>query len=129
MIEKESGPALVLVYQDGMLKQALHHTHDGGEAYMRPLLRKGIAYAKTHYGAGEIVDVLLSEQEMRKLGDNAAEYCKTHVVRHVYYVTATTNADAAGKSYAVRALHTSRVTGAELPQCADGIPAEAKVIG
>jgi hypothetical protein len=128
MIEKESGAALVLVYLDGVLKQALHHAHDGGEAYMRPLLRKGIAYAKTHYGDGEIIDVLLSEQEMRKLGGDGAEYCKTHGVRHAYYVTVMTNADAAGKSYAVRALHTSRVTSAELPQCADGIPAVAKVI-
>lgn len=127
MIEKECGAALVLVYLNGRRVAALHHAHDGGEAYMRPVLRRAVAYAKTHYGSGEIVDVLLSEPEMCRLGENPAAYAGKHAVRHAYYVVVTTIAEEARKDYSVRALHRG-VGEAELPEFSNDLPSAAKTI-
>ena len=99
------GPALVLVYEQGRRVAALAHEQDGGEAYMGPLLRKAVQYAKTHYDSGNIVDVLMSEGEMRRLGDLEAEMAAGSLgARHVYYVTYRWNAGAS-KTYHVYARH------------------------
>ena len=101
----DCGPALVLVYEQGRRVAALAHDQDGGEAYMGPLLRKAVQYAKTHYDSGNIVDVLMSEGDMRRLGDLEAEMAAGSLgARHVYYVTYRWNAGA-GKTYHVYARH------------------------
>lgn len=104
----ECGPALVLVYEQGRLVSALWHEHDGGEAYMGPLLRKAVQYAKTHYDSGNIVDVLMSEGEMRRIDDLDSELASWSVdAKHVYYVTYRWKAEA-GKTYHVRARHMAK---------------------
>lgn len=108
MKTEDYGPAVVLVYGDGLLEVALLHPYDGGEAYMGPLLRKAVQYAKTHYDSGSITNVLLSEGEMQELDrqdGGLAETCKAKNVRHVYYVSYHWNADACKKTYHVAARH------------------------
>ena len=103
---KDCGPAVVLVYGDGRLETALLHPCDGGEAYMGPLLRKAVQYAKTHYDSGNIVDVLMSEGEMKKLEARGLEDRVAELgARHVYYVTYRWDADVARKTYRVDAAH------------------------
>ena len=101
----DCGPALVLVYGHGRREAALLHPHDGGEAYMGPLLRKAVQYAKTHYDSGNIVDVLMAEGEMSRIADVEAEMASGLLnAKHVYYVTYRWNAGA-GKTYHVHARH------------------------
>ena len=103
---KDCGPAVVLVYGDGRLEAALLHDKDGGEPYMGPLLRKAVQYARTHYDSGNIVDVLMSEGEMKKLACDGLEDKVAELgARHVYYVTYRWDADAARKTYHVDAAH------------------------
>ena len=99
------GPALLLIYEQGRRVAALVHKHDGGEAYMGPLLRKAVQYAKTHYDSGNIVDVLMSEGDMRIVSDIDAEIASGSVsARHVYYVTYRWNSGQ-GKLYHVHSRH------------------------
>lgn len=108
MKTEDYGPAVVLVYGDGRLEAALLHPCDGGEAYMGPLLRKAVQYAKTHYDSGNMLDVLMSEGEMQELDrrdGGLAETCKAKGVRHIYYVSYRWNADACRKTYHVAARH------------------------
>ncbi len=101
----DCGPALVLVYEQGRRVAAMAHEQDGGEAYMGPLLRKAVQYAKTHYDSGNIVDVLMSEGEMRRIEDLEAEMeAGSLCAKHVYYVTFRWNAGAS-KTYHVHARH------------------------
>ena len=102
----DCGAALVIVYGNGRLEASFLHIHDGGEAYMGPLLRKAVQYAKTHYDSGNIVDVLLSEGEMRQIDvSQAADAAKDADVRHIYYVTYRWDPEMTRKTYRVRALH------------------------
>lgn len=101
----ECGPALILVYEQGRRVASLAHGQDGGEAYMGPLLRKAVQYAKTHYDSGNIVDVLMSEGSMSRIADIDAEMAAGSVdAKHVYYVTYRWNAGAS-KTYHVHARH------------------------
>ena len=127
----ETGPAAVLVFGDGHREAVLLHAQDGGEAYMGPLLRKAVQYAKTHYDCGNMTDVLMSEGEMRKLGigEDAVEECRLLDVRHVYYVGYRWDADTCRKTYRVGAVHLGRCAGAaELPVHLDktGVPRGAR---
>ena len=127
MRSEDYGPAVVLVYGDGRLETALLHPCDGGEAYMGPLLRKAVQYAKTHYDSGSITDVLLSEGEMQDLDrENLAETCKAKGVRHMYYVSYRWNADACRKTYHVAARHRKNGAfgNADIPESLDtsGVP-------
>jgi len=102
MKSEDCGPAVVLVYGDGRLESALLHKCDGGEAYMGPLLRKAVQYAKTHYDSGNILDVLMSEGEMLQLDkDTVVDECAKHKVRHVYYMAYWWDATSARKTYRV----------------------------
>ena len=125
----DSGPAIVLVYGGGTLETALLHAQDGGRAYMAPLVRKAVQYAKTHYDSGDIARVLESEGEMRRmdLGVDMSVYAPPAGVRHVYYVMYRWDPEACRKTYRVRALHLEgRCAGAaEIPARADMIPTEA----
>ena len=112
MKAEDYGPAVVLVYGDGRLEAALLHPYDGGEAYMGPLLRKAVQYARTHYGSGNSVDVLMSEGEMKKLEVRGLEDRMAELgARHVYYVTYRWDADAARKTYRVDAAHATCTRG------------------
>lgn len=127
----ETGPAAVLVFGDGRREAVLLHAQDGGEAYMGPLLRKAVQYAKTHYDCGNITDVLMSEGEMRRLGsgEDAIEECSQLDVRHVYYVGYRWDADTCRKTYRVGAVHLGKCAGAaELPVFLGptGVPDKAK---
>lgn len=102
MRSQEDGPALVLVYGNGALVAKMLHTHDGGEVYMRPLIRRGIQYAKTHYDSGDIVEVLLTEPEMRMAEDNEIYDAG---VRHIYYITYRYIASSARKVYKSHVIH------------------------
>lgn len=125
----DSGPAAILVYGGGRLEAAFLHAQDGGEAYMGPLLRKAVQYAKTHYDSGNIVDVIMSEGEMRRIdGVPVPEAAANAKVRHVYYVTYRWDSNSAKKTYRVKALHikTGQHVGAtDVPTFADEIPATA----
>lgn len=123
----DCGPAIVLIYGGGRREAALVHEHDGGEAYMRPLLRKAVQYAKTHYNSGDMKAVLMSEGEMKPVDDIAETARETHV-RHVYYVTYKWDADMASKTYRVRALHLPEkryATAEQLVEYAEQIPDSA----
>jgi len=123
----DCGPAIVLIYGGGRREAALMHEHDGGEAYMRPLLRKAVQYAKTHYNSGDMLAVLMSEGEMRRV-DAIVEAARETHVRHIYYVTYRWNADMASKTYRVRALHLPErryATVEHLVEYADQIPGTA----
>ncbi len=131
MTRRECGAALTLVYTDGVMSAALYQPHDGGEAYMRPLIRRGLAYAKTMYDAGEIAKVLLASPDMTDVGCGLpANGMPGHAAAaHVYYVIARTVPEEARKTYAAKALH--RRDGArdsDVPWFADDIPPEAKTI-
>lgn len=104
MIDRECGPAAVLVFRDGMKTAELYHEHDGGEAYMGPVLRRAVAYARTHYDSGDIEQVLLSEPEMEKIlpGGRKETILKA---RHVYYVVYSFDEEASKKTYSAFALH------------------------
>lgn len=120
------GCALVLLYLDGRRVSVLRHPHDGGEAYMGPVLRKAVSYAKTHYESGDIKQVLLSEPEMEEIvtGDRAAD----KDARHLYYVLTSWDPDAGRKTYGVLALHLKKgeCADARMTHLADNIPSEAK---
>ena len=122
MSVSDYGAAAVLVYGDGRLESALLHPFDGGEAYMSPLLRKAVQYAKTHYDSGNMLDVLMSEGEMRKLETDGlhAKFAK-HNVRHIYYVSYRCDADAVRKTYRVSAVHLGdrQATQADIPEFID----------
>ena len=112
------GPAAVLVYGDGRREAALLHSQDGGEAYMGPLLRKAVQYAKTHYDCGNITDVLMSEGEMHRLGagDDVLVKCICVDVRHVYYVAYRWDAETSRKTYRISTIHLDRpVYASDLP--------------
>ena len=69
-------------------------------------------YARTHYDSGNIVDVLMSEGEMRKLEVRGLEDKMAELgARHVYYVTYRWDADAARKMYRVDAAHAPSARG------------------
>lgn len=127
MTEKECGAALVAVYVNGARECTLRHPHDGGEAYMRPLIRRGIAYAKTHYDSGEIVDVLLAEPEMLREPDVTCAATLAGV-RHVYYVLVKPVPDEGRKIYAALAIHADSPTAADVPDFEADIPAGARPI-
>lgn len=94
------GCAIILVYQDGRRTDVLAHEHDGGEAYMGPLLRKAVQYAKAQYKSGDITQILLTEEEMQLIsGVKPLEYCQRLNVRHAYYVTARWDVDEIKKAY------------------------------
>jgi len=102
----EEGPALVLVYAGNQREAVLVHEHDGGPAYMGPFLRKAIQYAKTHYDSGQIVDVLLSETETRKVEERmAVDTVQTRGIQHVYYLTYTWESRTGRKAYRLYAKH------------------------
>lgn len=122
----QEGPALVVIYIDGRCRSVLLHPHDGGESYMGPVLRRGVAYARTHYESGNIRDVLMSEPEMQLV--QPAAWLSTDAI-HLYYVEVSWDEDAARKQYAVRALHKRQGSAAEksmVPARARDIPSEAK---
>lgn len=129
MSHKQDGPALILVFANGILEQALVHLYDGGEAYMAPFLRRGISYAKTHYDCGNIVDVLRSEVETRKVCDDMLlDTARRMEVRHVYYLTYRWDQDAGRKVYHLYALHLTAPAFAgkyELPFVQRDIPGDA----
>lgn len=105
----DCGSAVVLIYGDGLLLHVLVHPRDGGEAYMGPLLRKAVQYAKTHYDSGNILDVLMSEGEMTEIAkETVAHECEARKVRHAYYVSYRWDADNDRKSYRVYSLHVKR---------------------
>lgn len=133
MKTEDYGPAVVLVYGDGRLEAALLHPYDGGEAYMGPLLRKAVQYAKTHYDSGSITDVLLSEGEMQELDrqdGGLTETCKAKNVRHMYYVSYRWNADTCKKTYHVAARHPKNgaIGDSDIPDFLDrsGVPKGAE---
>ena len=102
----DCGPAVVSIYGDGRREMVFLHRHDGGEAYMGPLLRKAVQYAKTHYDSGNIADVLMSEGEMCRVDDKETVRAATDAqARHLYYVTYKWNLDTNKKTYKVHALH------------------------
>jgi hypothetical protein len=122
------GRALILVYGEGRREAVLTHEHDGGEAYMGPLLRKAVQYAKTHYESGNIVDVLMSEGEMDKLSDAEIGEIRSKV-RHIYYVTYKWDSEMEKKAYHVSAIHMKDnhhyPVEADLPELASKIPERA----
>lgn len=106
MRHDSGGCALVLVYRDGTRAEVLAHAHDGGEAYMGPLIRKAIQYAKVQYKSGDITQILMAEEEMSLLSSaKLLEYCRTLNVRHVYYVTAKWDVDETKKAYHAYVRH------------------------
>ena len=122
----QEGPALVVIYIDGRCRTVLLHPHDGGEAYMGPVLRRGVAYARTHYESGNIRDVLMAEPDMQLL--HPAAWLSTPAT-HLYYIVVSYDADAARKQYAVRAVHKRQVSAAGksiVPALARDIPSDAK---
>ena len=75
MSGRSCGSALVLVYDHGRLVSAMSHEHDGGEAYMGPLIRRAVQYAKVQYESGDIARILLAEEEMHRVKwDNPETY-------------------------------------------------------
>lgn len=106
MRHDSEGCALVLVYQDGRRTDVFSHEHDGGEAYMGPLIRKAIQYAKVQYRAGDIAQILMTEEEMTLLSSaKLLEYCQKLNVRHVYYLTAKWDVDETRKVYHAYVRH------------------------
>ena len=122
------GRALILVYGGGRRESVLLHEHDGGEAYMGPLLRKAVQYAKTHYESGNIVDVLMSEGAMDRLDDEEIAEIRSRV-RHLYYVSYKWDPEMARKTYHVSAIHMKDnhhyPTEADLPELTGRIPERA----
>lgn len=106
MRHDSEGCALVLVYQDGKRADVFAHAHDGGEAYMGPLIRKAIQYAKVQYKSGDIAQILMTEEEMALLSsEKLLEYCRKLNVRHIYYVTAKWDVDDVRKAYRAYVRH------------------------
>lgn len=111
MRASETGAALVTVYANGRLESAAYHEHDGGEAYMVPLLRQAVRYAKTHYDDGDILKILLSEGEMRCVPvENLKAFIRDTDVRHVYTVAYRWNAETGKKTYAASVNHLGEKT-------------------
>lgn len=111
MRASETGAALVTVYANGRLESAAYHEHDGGEAYMVPLLRQAVRYAKTHYDDGDILQILLSEGEMQCVPtENLKAFIRDTDVRHVYTVAYRWNAETGKKTYLAAANHLSEKT-------------------
>lgn len=125
----DCGPALVLIYGGGRRETTLMHNQDGGEAYMRPLLRKAVQYARTHYNSGDILAVLMSEGNMHEVGEGGVvDVARGARVRHVYYVEYRWSPDTGTKTYRVRALHLAEkhyATAEHLPDDARNIPESA----
>lgn len=100
------GPALVLVYEGGTRVAALFHEHDGGEHYMGPVIRRAIAYAKTHYDCGNIADILRSEPEMRDADLDVLYLARSYGIRHFYYIAYRWDEHARKKNYRAYVRHT-----------------------
>lgn len=132
MRPKNEGPAAVLVYADGRVSAVLAHGHDGGEAYMGPLIRKGIAYAKVQYESGAIADILAVEEDTVVVTTpKRTLYLRKFGVRHVYYVTYTWDPEAQKKHYHVYAKHLAdkaEVSAADLPDFAREIPKDTTTL-
>ena len=113
MSGRSCGSALVLVYDHGRLVSAMSHEHDGGEAYMGPLIRRAVQYAKVQYESGDIARILLAEEEMHRVKwDNPETYLKLRIF--VGY-----DEQAAKRTYLTESRHlshTERLCAADLAQ-------------
>lgn len=125
----DCGTAVVMIYGGGRREVTLMHKCDGGEAYMRPLLRKAVQYAKTHYNSGDILAVLMSEGEMYQVDESRLiDASREARVRHVYYVTYRWDSEMANKTYHVKSVHLGPehyATAEQLVEYADRIPENA----
>lgn len=119
------GPALIVVYVNGIRECVLRHEHDGGEHYMGPVLRHAVKYAKTHYDDGDIVAVLRSEPEMQVALESKTGTLTNHGCRHVYYVSWRWDVEASRKSYEVHAVHTDGKAVPPVPETFSDIPVTA----
>lgn len=130
MRHAQFGAAAVLVYQDGRRAHTLVHPHDGGEAYMGPLLRKALAYAKVQYRSGDISQILLAEEAMEKVtAEDCNAYLSKCAVRHVYYLTSAWDRESGKKTYHVYAQHLKSGEGlvaGNFPDFAKEIPESAE---
>lgn len=126
----DCGPAIIMIYGDGKREMTLAHAQDGGEAYMGPLLRKAVQYAKTHYDSGDIAAVLMSEGEMRQIAESDVIEAASGIhARHIYYVMYRWDVDTAKKTYKIKALHLPQkhyATVEQLAEYVNHIPATAR---
>ena len=117
------GSALVLVYEHGRLVSAMSHEHDGGEAYMGPLIRRAVQYAKVQYESGDIVRILLAEEEMHRVKwDSPETYLKLRNPRHLYRIFVGYDEQAAKRTYRTESRHlghAERLCAADLEQFRD----------
>ena len=120
MSGRSCGSALVLVYDHGRLVSALSHEHDGGEAYMGPLIRRAVQYAKVQYESGDIAKILLAENEMHRVTwDSPATYLKLRNPRHLYRIFVGYDEQAAKRTYRTESRHlghAERLCAADLAQ-------------
>lgn len=127
MRHQSEGCALVLVYENGRIATVMAHEHDGGEAYMGPLIRRAIQYAKVQYESGDITQILLAEMEMKIIAtERAVEYLQTvkSEPRHLYYLTVRWDEQAAKKSYRVYVRHLEegeKLKKEDMPEFADAV--------
>ena len=120
MSGRSCGSALVLVYEHGRLVSAMSHEHDGGEAYMGPLIRRAVQYAKVQYEAGDIARILLAEEEMHRVKwDSPETYLKLRNPRHLYRIFVGYDEQSAKRTYRTESRHlgqTERLCAADLAQ-------------
>lgn len=132
MRHRSEGCAAVLVYRAGRCAHVLSHAHDGGEAYMGPLLRKAVSYAKVQYESGDIRAILLAEPDMKPVDTQLSVVSMRNLhVRHIYYLSETWDADASRKRYSVRVRHMAdgeEVTAKDLPEFERRVPAGTSVL-
>ena len=120
MSGRSCGSALVLVYDHWRLVSAMSHEHDGGEAYMGPRIRRAVQYAKVQYESGDIVRILLAEEEMHRVKwDSPETYLKLRNPRHLYRIFVGYDEQAAKRTYLTESRHlnhTERLCAADLAQ-------------
>lgn len=129
---RNDGTALVIVYSEGRAVCSMTHEHDGGEAYMGPLLRKAVQYAKTQYGSGDIAAIIMTEQEMVCVqGILKHDELKRIGVVHLYYVTVTYDGETCRKYYHVYSKHLGSpdaLTKEDTPELAGRIPCDTSTL-
>ena len=120
----ECGRALVVIYKNGIKETILSHQYDGGEAYMGPVIRRAVAYAKTHYDSGDIGTILKAESAM----EDGTDIPYLGDVKHVYYVCSQYNAQTEKKMYTAKVIHLKKgkqCTRDMLPELVSAIPSSA----
>lgn len=132
MRHRSDGCAAVLIYQGGRCAYVLAHAHDGGEAYMGPLFRKAVAYAKVQYESGDIYAILRAEPDMEPVDSQlAVQPLRRRDVRHLYYLTETWDSESGRKRYGVRSRHLPdgvEVSEKDLPTSPMGVPSDTATV-